>query len=256
MDALIEIPFFSYNSPDTYVDINTMKGALIVIQAARELGLRRVIHTSTNEVYAASRYVSITENHPLQGQSPYSASKIPTDHLAYSFFTSFNLTVLTVSPFNTYSRRNSSRDFMPTIITQLTNGNRQVKLGSIFPTRDFNFVQYTVLVFIAALESVAGDGEVSKIGSNSEISIGETALATAEAMGVTVEIVTDPKRLMPESNEFERFWPSNSKAQKLIGWEPRFGGRYGLIRSLSKTIEWFLEPSNLSIYKLKIYNVC
>lgn len=251
--ALIAIPF-SYHSPETYVDTN-IKGTLNVIQAARELGLRRVIHTSTSEVYGTARFVPITEDHPLQGQSPYSATKIAADQLAHSFFASFGLPVVTVRPFNTYGPRQSARAVIPTIITQIANGERRIKLGAVSPTRDFNFVSDTVAGFISALESTAGVGEVINIGSNFEISIGDTALAIAEAMGATVEIVTDPQRLRPNNSEVERLWACNAKAREIIGWSPQYGGRDGLMRGLSETIEWFLEPSNLLTYKSNIYNI-
>jgi dTDP-glucose 4,6-dehydratase len=251
--ALIAIPY-SYHSPDTYVDTN-VKGTLNVLQAARQLGVRRVIHTSTSEVYGTARFVPITEEHPLQGQSPYSATKIAADELAYSFFASFGLPVVIARPFNTYGPRQSGRAVIPTIITQLANGQRQIKLGATSPTRDFNFVQDTVDAFVAALESDRGLGEVVNFGSNFEISVGDTAQLIAEVMGHPLEIVTDDVRLRPVNSEVERLWADNAKARELFGWAPRHGGRDGLRRGLATTVEWFLDPENLRGYKAGIYNL-
>jgi NAD dependent epimerase/dehydratase len=251
--ALIAIPY-SYHSPDTYIDTN-VKGTLNVLQAARELGVGRVVHTSTSEVYGTARFVPITEDHPLQGQSPYSATKIAADQLAYSFFASFGLPVVTVRPFNTYGPRQSARAVIPTIVTQIASGTRQIRLGAVSPTRDFNFVQDTVSGFIAALNSQGGLGDVINIGSNFEISIGDTAQLIAEAMGVDIEIVTDEDRLRPPNSEVERLWAANSKAKQLLGWQPTFGGRDGFRRGLELTAEWFRQPENLRAYKADIYNI-
>lgn len=251
--ALIAIPY-SYHSPNTYVDTN-VKGTLNVLQAARDLGVERVIHTSTSEVYGTARFVPITEEHPLQGQSPYSASKIAADQMAYSFYTSFNLPVVIARPFNTYGPRQSARAVIPTIITQIANGMRQIKLGSISPTRDFNYVQDTVAGFIAALNSKVGLGEVVNFGSNYEISIGDTVALIAESMGVNVEVLSDEARFRPENSEVERLWANNSKAKKLFDWEPTYAGRDGFKRGLIETIDWFQKPGNLSRYKAGIYNL-
>ncbi len=251
--ALIAIPY-SYHSPDTYVDTN-VKGTLNILQAAKELGVKRVVHTSTSEVYGTARFVPITEEHPLQGQSPYSATKIAADQLAYSFYASFGLPVVIARPFNTYGPRQSARAVIPTIITQIANGRRRIKLGAVSPTRDFNFVQDTVAGFIAALESTRGIGEVINLGSNFEISIGDTARAIAESMGTSIEIITDEQRLRPEKSEVERLWASNTKARELLGWQPKFGGRDGFMRGLAETINWFREPAHLSAYKADIYNL-
>lgn len=251
--ALIAIPY-SYHSPDTYVDTN-VKGTLNVLQAARELGVQRVIHTSTSEVYGTARFVPINEDHPLQGQSPYSATKIAADQLAYSFHASFGLPVVTVRPFNTYGPRQSARAVIPTIITQIANGESQIKLGAVSPTRDFNFVRDTVAGFIAALDSNQGLGEVVNFGSNFELSIGDTARLIAEAMNAEIEIITDETRLRPENSEVERLWADNSKAKRLFGWQPSYGGREGFKRGLVETAEWFSEPANLRSYKADIYNL-
>jgi NAD dependent epimerase/dehydratase len=250
--ALIAIPF-SYKSPDTYVDTN-IKGTLNILQAARELGVMRVVHTSTSEVYGTAQFVPITEKHPLQGQSPYSATKIAADQLAYSFYSSFDLPVVTIRPFNTYGPRQSARAVIPTIITQIASGSRTIKLGATTPTRDFSYVQDTVSGFIAALTSDAGLGEVINLGSNFEISIGNTAQLIAETMGVTIEIITDEVRLRPENSEVERLWADNTKAKDIFNWRPAYAGQDGFKRGLTETIDWFKYSKNLQSYKSGIYN--
>jgi dTDP-glucose 4,6-dehydratase len=251
--ALIAIPY-SYHSPDTYVDTN-IKGTLNVLQAARELGVKRLIHTSTSEVYGTAKFVPITEEHPLQGQSPYSASKISADQLAYSFFASFELPVVIARPFNTYGPRQSARAVIPTIITQIAHGKKQIKLGAVSPTRDFNYVHDTVSGFIAALNSEFGLGEVVNFGSNFQISIGETAYLIAEAMNTEIEVVSDESRIRPKKSEVERLWADNSKARKLFGWEPKYSGRNGFKRGLIETADWFMQKDNLRGYKADIYNI-
>jgi dTDP-glucose 4,6-dehydratase len=251
--ALIAIPY-SYHSPDTYVDTN-VKGTLNIVQAARDLGVRKVVHTSTSEVYGTARFVPITEDHPLQGQSPYSASKIGADQIAMSFYTSFATPVSIIRPFNTYGPRQSARAVIPTIITQIATGTRRVRLGATEPTRDFNFVTDTVSGFIAALDSTRGVGEVINLGSNFEISIGDTAKAIAEVMGVELEIETDSQRIRPAGSEVERLWASNEKAARLLGWSPKYGGHDGFKRGLAETIAWFRDPANLSSYKSELYNL-
>ena len=251
--ALIAIPY-SYHSPDTYVDTN-IKGTLNVLQAARELGVSRMIHTSTSEVYGTARFVPITEEHPVLGQSPYSASKIGADQLAYSFYASFGLPVVIARPFNTYGPRQSARAVIPTIITQIANGHRQIKLGAVSPTRDFNHVRDTVAGFMAALNSDLGVGEVVNFGSNFEISIGDTAKLIAEAMNVEIEIVTDEVRLRPGNSEVERLWADNKKAKTLFGWSPEYGGRDGFKRGLAETADWFVQSGNLRTYKAGSYNI-
>lgn len=251
--ALIAIPF-SYKSPDTYVDTN-IKGTLNVLQAARELGVKRVVHTSTSEVYGTAQFVPITEDHPLQGQSPYSATKIAADQLAYSFYSSFDLPVVTLRPFNTYGPRQSARAVIPTIVTQIANGQRTIKLGATSPTRDFSYVQDTVSAFIAAINSDAASGKVINLGSNFEISIGDTARLIAETMNIEIEIVTDVVRMRPENSEVERLWADNTKARDLLGWQPKFIGLDGFKRGLVETIDWFTKTENLRGYKSEIYNV-
>jgi dTDP-glucose 4,6-dehydratase len=251
--ALIAIPY-SYHSPDTYVETN-VKGTLNVLQAARELGVAKVVHTSTSEVYGTARFVPITEDHPLQGQSPYSATKIAADQLALSFYTSFDTPVAVIRPFNTYGPRQSARAIIPTIITQLANGRRSVRLGATSPTRDFSYVDDTVRGFIAVAECPRSAGEVINVGSNFEISVGDTARLVAQVMGRDVEIETDPERLRPERSEVERLWADNSKAERLLGWQPEYGGEDGFRRGLGRTVEWFTRPENLRTYKSDLYNI-
>ena len=251
--ALIAIPY-SYHSPDTYVDTN-IKGTLNVLQASRELGVRRVVHTSTSEVYGSARFVPITEEHPLQGQSPYSATKIAADQLAYSFYASFHLPVVVARPFNTYGPRQSARAVIPTIITQIASGKKEIKLGAVSPTRDFNFVKDTVAGFIAVLESDKGCGEVINFGSNFEISVGDTARLIAEVMKADIEILTDEVRLRPTHSEVERLWADNSKARELFGWAPKYAELDGFKRGLAETVEWIEDADNLRGYKADIYNI-
>jgi dTDP-glucose 4,6-dehydratase len=199
--------------------------------------------------------VPITEQHPLQGQSPYSATKIAADQLAYSFYASFGLPVVIARPFNTYGPRQSARAVIPTIITQIASGKRQIKLGSVSPTRDFNYVQDTVAGFIAAMNSEQGLGEVVNFGSNFEISIGDTAQLIAEAMNAEIEIITDEARLRPAGSEVERLWADNAKAKQLFGWQPSYGGREGFKRGITETAEWFEKAENLLSYKADVYNI-
>ena len=251
--ALIAIPY-SYHSPDTYVDTN-IKGTLNVVQAARDLDVSRIVHTSTSEVYGTAQFVPITEDHPLQGQSPYSATKIGADQIAGSFYASFETPVIILRPFNTYGPRQSARAVIPTIITQIAQGKRKIKLGALTPTRDFNYVTDTVEGFIAALNSESGVGEVINIGSNFEISIGDTVKMIADVMGEEIDIVTEEQRLRPDKSEVERLWASNQKAGELLDWQPSYGGKEGFRRGLTETVAWFSQDENLSSYKTDIYNV-
>ena len=251
--ALIAIPY-SYHSPDAYVDTN-IKGTLNVMQAARELGVERVVHTSTSEVYGTARFVPITEAHPLQAQSPYSASKIGADQIATSFFLSFRTPVVLIRPFNTYGPRQSARAVIPTIITQIASGARQIKLGAMHPTRDFNFVRDTVRGFVAVAECDAALGQVINIGSNYEISVGDTARLIATQMGREVEFQSDEQRLRPSGSEVERLWADNTLARELAGWTPEYAGPEGLKRGLTETIEWFGRSDNLRRYKTGAYNI-
>lgn len=245
--ALIGIPY-SYHSPDSYVDTN-IKGTLNILQAARDLGVKRVIHTSTSEVYGTPQTVPIREDHPLQGQSPYSATKIGADQLALSFYHSFGLPVTILRPFNTYGPRQSARAVIPTIITQILKGKREIQLGSIHPTRDLVFVEDTVDGFLRALEAPNIAGEVIHLGTGHEISIGDLANLIAELMGVKIRVREDAQRVRPKGSEVERLVADASKAKKLLGWEPKYAGREGLKKGLLKTIEWFRKPENLRHYQ-------
>lgn len=251
--ALIAIPY-SYHSPDTYVDTN-IKGTLNILQAAKELDVQKVVHTSTSEVYGSARFIPITEEHPLQGQSPYSATKIAADQLAMSFYYSFNTPVAIIRPFNTYGPRQSARAVIPTIITQIANGEREIKLGSVHPTRDFNYVADTVNGFITIAESEKTMGQIINIGSNYEISIGDTARLIAEVMDVEIQIETDQSRLRPEKSEVDRLWAENKKAKELLGWQPVYGGTEGFKKGLFETVQWFTNKENLKMYKSHIYNI-
>jgi dTDP-glucose 4,6-dehydratase len=226
-----------------------------VLQAARDLGVTRIVHTSTSEVYGTAQFVPITEDHPLRGQSPYSASKIGADQIALSFYTSFETPVCILRPFNTYGPRQSARAVIPTIITQIASGKRSIKLGAVHPTRDFNYVTDTVSGFISALNCPHAVGDVINIGSNFEISIGDTARAIARVMGAEIEIVTDEQRLRPEKSEVERLWASNDKARELLGWKPQYGGLDGFQRGLAETVAWFRKSAHLTPYKADIYNL-
>lgn len=251
--ALIAIPY-SYHAPGSYVDTN-VTGTLNIVQSARELGVEKVIHTSTSEVYGTAQFVPITEAHPLQGQSPYSASKIAADQMAMSFYCSFETPVLTLRPFNTYGPRQSNRAIIPTIITQIASGKRELSLGSLTPTRDLNYVADTVSGFLAALRSVKGIGEVINIGSNYEISMCDLVLLIARLMNVEVAIKTDTSRVRPKNSEVERLWACNEKAKQLLDWSPQYPGIAGLEKGLLETIAWFTRDSNLSYYKAELYNV-
>jgi len=251
--ALIAIPF-SYVAPQSYVETN-VTGAINIVEAAKTLEVRKVIQTSTSEVYGSAMFVPITEEHPLQGQSPYSASKIAADQMALSYFSSFNTPVSILRPFNTYGPRQSARAVIPTIISQIASGQTQIKLGSTSPTRDFNYVHDTAAGFLAALRSDKSIGEVINIGSGFEISVGETVQLIAKLMNKDIEIISDEVRLRPENSEVERLCACNKKAKNLLDWEPKTKGLKGLEEGLLKTIDWFKNPDNLKKYKTDIYNI-
>ncbi len=247
--ALIAIPY-SYIAPDSYVDTN-VKGTLNICQAALENGCQRVIHTSTSEVYGTAQYVPIDESHPLQAQSPYSASKIGADAMAMSFHNAFGLPLSIARPFNTYGPRQSARAVIPTIITQIASGQKTIKLGDVTPTRDFNYVLDTCRGFIALAESDQAIGKTVNIGSNFEISVGDTLNLIREIMGSDVVFLTDEQRLRPEKSEVFRLWCDNTQIQALTGFQPA----YTLQQGLKETIDWFRRPENLAKYKSHIYNV-
>jgi NAD dependent epimerase/dehydratase len=247
--ALIAIPY-SYVAPDCYVDTN-IKGTLNICQAAKENGVKRVLVTSTSEVYGTAKYVPIDEKHPKQPQSPYSASKIGADAIAMSFYNAFELLVTIVRPFNTYGPRQSARAIIPTIITQIANGKREIKLGDLTPTRDFNFVKDTCRGFIQLANCEASVGQEVNIASNFEISMRDTLELIAKLMNADVKFVEDDQRLRPKDSEVFRLWGDNSKIKSLTGFEPL----YDIEKGLKETIDWFLNPENLSKYKADIYNV-
>ena len=247
--ALIAIPY-SYLAPDSYVDTN-VKGTLNICQAAKENGNIRVIHTSTSEVYGTAMYVPIDEKHPKQPQSPYSASKIGGDMMAMSFYNAFGLPVTTVRPFNTYGPRQSARAIIPTIISQIADGIKEIKLGDLTPTRDFNFVKDTALGFIAVSETDKTIGKEINIASNFEISMKDTLEIIKRLMNSDVKFITDNQRIRPEKSEVFRLWGDNTLLKELAGFTPQ----YDIETGLKETIEWFLKPQNIKKYKTGIYNV-
>ncbi|NFH69460.1 SDR family NAD(P)-dependent oxidoreductase [Clostridium botulinum] len=247
--ALIAIPF-SYHSPDSYVDTN-IKGTLNVLQASRELNTKRILITSTSEVYGTAKYVPIDENHPFQGQSPYSATKIGADRIAESFYRSFDLPLTIVRPFNTYGPRQSARAVIPTIITQLLCGEKQIKLGSLTPTRDFNYVKDTANGFLEISKYEKTIGEEINIATSKEISIKDLASEIISQINKDATIICDEERLRPEKSEVNRLLGSNEKIKKLTNWEPKFTFAEGI----KETIDWFRVPENLARYKSDIYNL-
>ncbi len=247
--ALIAIPF-SYHSPDSYVDTN-IKGTLNVLQAARKLNTKRVLVTSTSEVYGTAQYAPIDEKHPFQGQSPYSATKIGADRIAESFYRSFNTPVTIVRPFNTYGPRQSARAAIPTIITQLLNGQTDIRLGSLTPTRDFNYVQDTVDGFIAIAETDAAIGKEINIASGEEHSIGELAQILIDELNPKARIVADEQRIRPDASEVFRLIGDNTLIKSLTKWQPRFRFKDGL----AETVRWFKDSGNLARYKAGVYNL-
>ncbi|MBX5437749.1 MAG: SDR family oxidoreductase [Alicyclobacillaceae bacterium] len=251
--ALVGVPY-SFHAPQAYVDTN-IKGTLNVLQAARELEVKRVIHTSTSEVYGTARFVPITEEHPLHGQSPYAATKIGADHLALSFYHAFGVPVSILRPFNTYGPRQSLRAVIPTIIAQMATGARRIKLGALHPTRDFTYVKDTVRGFTAMAKSDLSVGQVIHIGSSYEMSIGDLVQLIAEVMGVEAEVEVEADRLRPLTSEVERLWADHSKACQLLGWRPEYNGREGLKRGLRETVAWFADPENLRGYKPYLYHL-
>lgn len=246
--ALIAIPF-SYVAPDSYVDTN-IRGTLNMCQAARDCGVGRIIVTSTSEVYGTARYVPIDEAHPRQPQSPYSASKIGADAIAMSFYNAFGLPVVVARPFNTYGPRQSARAIIPTIITQIAGGCREIKVGDLTPTRDFNFVADTADGFIALAEASGVEGQELNIATGTEVTMRETLETIARLMEADVTYVTDPERLRPSGSEVFRLCGDSSRMRSLTGWKPE----YSLEQGLRATIDWFTDPDNIAKYKINIYN--
>ena len=246
--ALIAIPY-SYVAPDSYVDTN-IKGTLNICQAARDLGVERVIVTSTSEVYGTAQYVPIDEKHPRQPQSPYSATKIGADAIAMSFYNAFNLPIVIARPFNTYGPRQSARAIIPTIITQIANGVREIKVGDLTPTRDFNYVKDTCRGFLALAKAQGIEGQEINIATNSEISMEDTLKTIARLMNADVKWVQDPERIRPSKSEVFRLWGDNTKITTLTDWRPQ----YSIEQGLAETIEWFTKKENLAKYKANMYN--
>lgn len=247
--ALIAIPF-SYHSPDSYIDTN-LKGTLNIVQAAKDLGIERVLVTSTSEVYGTAQYIPIDENHPRQPQSPYSASKIGADAIADSFYRSFELPLTIVRPFNTYGPRQSARAVIPTIITQLLSGMEEIKLGDLIPTRDLLYVKDTARGFVEIAKADSLIGHDCNIATQSEISVGDLANELISQINPNARIITDEQRLRPQNSEVFRLYGSNEKIMKHTNWKPEFTFSEGL----AATIEWFRDPENLKNYKANIYNI-
>lgn len=245
--ALIAIPY-SYLSPMAYVRTN-VEGTTNVLEACRDYDVEKIVHTSTSETYGTALYVPIDEKHPLQGQSPYSASKIGADKIAESYYKSFNLPVATIRPFNTYGPRQSARAVIPTIISQILSGKTEIKLGSLTPTRDFNYVKDTAEAFIKIAESDKTVGETINAGSNYEISIGDTVNKIIDIIGKDVKIISDEERIRPENSEVNRLWADNTKIKELTNWVPQ----YSIDKGLTETVEWI--KNNMKYFKTDIYNV-
>ncbi|MDB0013860.1 NAD-dependent 4,6-dehydratase LegB [Alphaproteobacteria bacterium] len=248
--ALVAIPY-SYVAPQSYIDTN-ISGTLNVLQAARDFDIP-IIHTSTSEVYGSAQYVPMDEQHPLQGQSPYSASKIAADQIAYSFFSSFGLPVKIIRPFNTYGPRQSMRAVIPTIIVQIANGVREIELGAISPSRDFSYVSDTVSGFIKAMNSEKGIGEVVNLGSNFEVFIKDAVNIIADAMNADVKVISKSDRLRPVNSEVQRLFSSNNKAKELFNWTPEYAGHEGFKKGIIKTARWFSNKENLKHFRSNKY---
>lgn len=251
--ALIAIPY-SYQAPRSYVETNVI-GTMNVMEAARRADIPRIVHASTSEVYGTAQYVPIDENHPLAGQSPYSASKIGADQMAYSYWASFGVPVTTIRPFNAYGPRQSQRAFIPSVIVQLLSGNQSVAVGSLSPTRDLTFVADTAAGFRAVAEGDGGLGEVFNMGSGFEVSMAEVLEMLSEISGRKVALTDDPARLRPKNSEVERLWSDSSKIESAFGWKPAHSGRNGLYRGLEKTYAWFRDNFNEAGYDAKRYVV-
>ena len=251
--ALISIPF-SQRSPAAFVETN-IGGTLNVLQAARAGGVRRVVCTSTSEVYGSARYVPMDEEHPLQAQSPYAASKIAADQMALAFHRTYDTPVLVLRPFNTFGPRQSARAVIPTIITQIANGAREIRLGALTPTRDFSFVADTVSAFLHAAASERGVGQVINTGAGFEIAIGELARLVADVMQAKVEVTSEKERVRPGTSEVERLFAATGRAAAELGWKPAYAGREGFRKGLEETVAWFRDPANLKRYKSSQYNI-
>ena len=251
--SLIAIPY-SYHSPNSYLQTN-VQGTLNVLEAALDSNIEKIIHTSTSEVYGDTKKIPINENTPIISKSPYSATKIAADQLAYSYYSSFDLPISIIRPFNTYGPRQSNRAIIPTIITQILSGNKKINLGSLYPTRDFSYIDDTVNGFLMIGESPKSLGEVINIGAGYEISIKDLGELIGEIMDIDIKIISDQARIRPEAGEVYRLRADNKKAKKLLNWKPEFSGKNGLKQGLKKTIEWFSDPENINRYKTSFYNI-
>ncbi len=251
--ALIGIPY-SYHSPQNYVETN-INGTLNIVEAAKELALEKIIHTSTSEVYGTAQYVPINETHPLQPQSPYSASKIAADQMALSYYYAFNLPVTILRPFNTFGPRQSARAVIPTIITQINQGTREIALGALAPTRDFTYVLDTVRAFVCALKAQNIVGKTINLGTNFEIAIGDLVKLIAKVMKVEIKVKLENERMRPEKSEVERLLSDNALAKKCLNWAPEFQGIVGLEKGIENTVAWFSEDANQKFYKPEVYNI-
>ncbi len=251
--ALIAIPY-SYIAPKSYVDTN-ITGTLNVVSAAKALGIEKVTHTSTSETYGTAQFVPISEDHPLVGQSPYAASKIGADQIALSFWKSFETPISIIRPFNTYGPRQSTRAVIPTVITQIANGKKEINLGNLSPTRDFNFIYDTCQAFIAIDKSKETVGEIINACSSYEISIQDTVKLIAEIMNVEIKIIQNEKRFRPQNSEVNRLFGDNALIRKLTDWEPKYSGVEGFKKGLKKTIDWFVKNENLELYKTNGYHI-
>jgi len=251
--ALVSVPY-SYQAPSSFIETN-ITGTLNVVQAAKDLDVHKAVCVSTSEVYGTAKFVPISEDHPLQPQSPYSASKIGAEHIAMSFYHAYNTPVAVARPFNTYGPRQSGRAVLPAAMIQLASGKKKIKIGSTSPTRDFNFVDDTVSGLIAMMESDKSIGQVVNLGGSYEVSIGDALRLIAELMQIELDIETDEGRLRPAGSEVERLWADNSKAKRILGWQPAYGGLEGFKKGLLQTLNWFKDPVNLQLYKSDIYQV-
>ncbi len=251
--AMMSIPY-SYKAPRTFIETNVM-GTLNILMAAKDLNIQKTIITSTSEVYGSAKYVPMSEDHRLNAQSPYAASKTAADQLSLSFYHSFGLPITIIRPFNTYGPRQSTRAVIPTIITQIKESRNLIKLGSTHTTRDFSYVEDTVNGLILASKVGVAEGEILNLGNNFEISIGETANLISDLMGFQTSINIEELRKRPDESEVDRLWSDNSRSKMLLGWEPKYSGKGGFINGLKKTIEWFDDPLNLSFYRFGNYSI-
>jgi len=251
--ALIAIPY-SYKSPRSYVDTN-VNGTLNVLQAVTKCGVQRMLHTSTSEVYGTAQFVPISENHPLNAQSPYAASKVAADQMSLSFWRSYGTPVSIIRPFNTFGPRQSARAIIPTLITQIAAGERRIRVGATHTTRDFTYVDDTVDAFIRLAATDAAVGTVTNVGSNSEVSVLRLSEQIADVMGVSIELESESARVRPRGSEVERLWCDNSRMREITGWAPAYSGERGFSEGLARTVSWFVDQKNLVGYRPRAYSI-